>query len=69
MTQGEVQRILGEMPEDGVNIRAVQELTGHADVKTTEIYTHAMDKNPAAVVSPLDGLQGRKGGEILLDLL
>jgi site-specific recombinase XerD len=27
---------------------------GHADVKTTEIYTHVMQKNLAAVASPLD---------------
>jgi len=29
---------------------------GHADVKTTEIYTHVMQKNLAAVASPLDTL-------------
>jgi integron integrase len=43
--------------ENGVNIRVVQELMGHADVKTTEIYTHVMDKNLTAVASPLDNLQ------------
>lgn len=42
------------MLENGVNIRVVQELMGHADVKTTEIYTHVMEKNISAVVSPLD---------------
>jgi integron integrase len=42
--------------EDGVNIRVVQELMGHADVKTTEIYTHVMEKNISAAVSPLDAL-------------
>jgi len=31
--------------ENGVNIRMVQELMGHKDMKTTEIYTHVMDKN------------------------
>lgn len=30
--------------ENGVNIRVVQELMGHSDVKTTEIYTHVMQK-------------------------
>lgn len=30
---------------------------GHADVKTTEIYTHAMQKNLNAVESPLDTLR------------
>jgi len=43
--------------ENGVNIRIVQELMGHADVKTTEIYTHVMQKNLAAVASPLDSLR------------
>ena len=43
--------------EDGVNIRVVQELMGHADVKTTEIYTHVMEKNISATISPLDNLE------------
>ena len=44
--------------ENGTNIRVVQELMGHADVKTTEIYTHVMQKNISAVASPLDILRG-----------
>ncbi len=44
--------------ESGVNIRMVQELMGHKDVKTTEIYTHVMDKDIDAVKSPLDTLAG-----------
>ena len=40
--------------EDGVNIRVIQELMGHADVKTTEIYTHVMEKDLSATRSPLD---------------
>ena len=42
--------------EDGVNIRIVQELMGHADVKTTEIYTHVMEKDLQTVRSPLETL-------------
>jgi len=40
--------------ENGINIRVVQELMGHADVKTTEIYTHIMEKDIFAVESPLE---------------
>lgn len=42
--------------ESGTNIRVVQKLLGHADVKTTEIYTHVLKQNLGAVVSPLDTL-------------
>jgi site-specific recombinase XerD len=42
--------------ENGINIRVVQRLMGHADVKTTEIYTHVMAKDISAVLSPLDSL-------------
>ena len=42
--------------ESGINIRVVQKLMGHADVKTTEIYTHVLQQNLGAVVSPLDTL-------------
>jgi len=40
--------------ENGTNIRIVQELMGHNDVKTTEIYTHVMKKDINSVKSPLD---------------
>lgn len=42
--------------EAGVNIRVVQKLLGHADVKTTEIYTHVLQQNLDKVVSPLEHL-------------
>jgi integron integrase len=50
--------------ENGVNLRAVQELMGHPDVKTTEIYTHVMQKDVSAVVSPLDHLMRNGRGVI-----
>jgi len=46
--------------ENGVNIRVVQELMGHADVKTTEIYTHVMEKDISVILSPLDHLTPKK---------
>ena len=42
------------MLENGVTIRMLQELMGHADVKTTEIYTHVLDKDISQLSSPLD---------------
>jgi integron integrase len=45
--------------EDGHDIRTVQELLGHSDVRTTMIYTHVLNKRGLTIRSPLDTVDSK----------
>lgn len=44
--------------EQGTNLRIIQALLGHTSIKTTTIYTHLQNFDPASITSPFDSLQG-----------
>jgi site-specific recombinase XerD len=44
------------LPEDGHDIRTIEELLGHRDVKTTMMYTHVLTRGRQGVYSPIDRL-------------
>jgi integrase len=45
--------------ESGYDIRTVQELLGHNDVRTTMIYAHVLNRGSRGIKGPVDALRGR----------